>query len=294
MPSMPHDSRVLLFRNRPELAVELLRDVLHVDLPDYREARIGTIDLTEIQPAEYRADVVIELVDDDPVGGIVVEVQRTTDEDKRLSWPAYAAVLRSRLKRKVCLLVVTTKESVARWARQPIELGGGNWFRPLVLGPGAIPAVTDEAVARSDPELAVLSAMAHGKDRNIAQAATIAAAALDASITLDADRSQLYYDLVLTSLSEAVQRELQSMDPAKYEYQSEFAKRCIALGKEEGKAEGKAEGRADLLRRLLALRFGALTPEAAARVATASAEELDAIGERLLTAQTLEDALRTA
>jgi hypothetical protein len=216
-------------------------------------------------------------------------VQRTTDEDKRVSWPAYAAVLRSRLKRKVCLLVVTTKESVARWARQPIELGGGNWYRPLVLGPGAIPAVTDEAVARNDPELAVLSAMAHGKDMDIAQAATIAAAALDASITLDADRSQLYYDLVLTSLSEAVQRELQSMDPAKYEYQSEFAKRCIALGKEEGKAEGCA----DLLRRLLALRFGVLTPEAAARIATASAKELEAIGERLLTAQTLEEALRT-
>jgi hypothetical protein len=81
------------------------------------------------------------------------------------------------------------------------------------------------------------------------------------------------------------------MDPAKYEFQSEFARRYIALGKEEGKAEGTAEGRIDLVKRLLALRFGALPPEAAARLAAASIDELDAIGERLLTAPTLEDAL---
>jgi hypothetical protein len=77
------------------------------------------------------------------------------------------------------------------------------------------------------------------------------------------------------------------MDPAKYEFQSEFAKRYIALGKEEG----KAEGRADLVKRLLALRFGALTREATIRVSAATIDELDAIGERLLTAATLDEAL---
>jgi hypothetical protein len=72
------------------------------------------------------------------------------------------------------------------------------------------------------------------------------------------------------------------MDPAKYEFQSEFARRYIALGKEQGKAEGKAEGRVDLVKRLLALRFGALPSEAAARVAAASIDELDAIGDGCL------------
>jgi hypothetical protein len=43
-----------------------------------------------------------------------------------------------------------------------------------------------------------------------------------ASLGLDADRSRLYFDLVLASLSEAARRELQTMDPAKYEYQSEL------------------------------------------------------------------------
>jgi hypothetical protein len=284
MPSVLHEALILLFRNRPALAAELLRDVLHVDLPAFKEARIGSADLTETQPAEYHADLVIELVDDGPVGGVVLEVQRSPDEDKRLSWPSYAAILRARLKREVCLLVVTPEESVARWASRPIALGGGNWFTPLVLGPSAIPRVTDETTASRDPELAVLSAMAHGRDEDTTQAASIASAALRACVALDPDRSRLYCDLILASLGEATRRELQTMDPAKYEFQSEFAKRYIALGKEEGRAE--------LVKRQLAIRFGALTPEATARVSAASMEQLDRIAERLLTAPTLEDALR--
>ena len=89
------------------------------------------------------------------------------------------------------------------------------------------------------------------------------------------------------------------MDPAKYEYQSEFARRYVAQGRAEGKAEGKAEGRvegkaegrAELVVRLLTLRFGPLGADARARISAASIEDLDAIGERLLTAQTLQEAL---
>ena len=83
------------------------------------------------------------------------------------------------------------------------------------------------------------------------------------------------------------------MDPAKYEYQSEFAKRYVAQGRAEGKSEGKAEGRADLIARQLALRFGAPGDEVRVRLRTASIEELDMIGERLLTARSLQEALGT-
>ncbi|MBX3695756.1 MAG: DUF4351 domain-containing protein, partial [Steroidobacteraceae bacterium] len=147
--------------------------------------------------------------------------------------------------------------------------------------------ITEEAQARSAPELAVLSAMAHGRDADIGKAARIAAAAQAASARLDDDRSRLYFDLVLASLSEAARKELQAMDPAKYEYQSEFARRYVA----QGKAEGKAEGRAELVARQLTLRFGPLGDGARARISAASIEDLDAIGERLLTAQTLQEAL---
>jgi hypothetical protein len=45
------------------------------------------------------------------------------------------------------------------------------------------------------------------------------------------------------------------------------------------------------LRRQLARRFGTLSDEVRGRILAASSDELDAIGERLLTAPTLNDAL---
>lgn len=111
----------------------------------------------------------------------------------------------------------------------------------------------------------------------------IALAAEMASVRLDEDRSKSYLDLVLAALSEAARRELQAMDPAKYEYQSEFAKRYVA--------QGMLEGRAGLVMHQLTLRFGPLSDEAQSRISNAPLEELDVIGERLLTARTLEEAL---
>jgi len=283
MPSHPHEWLVELFRNRPLLAPELLRDALHVDLPRFTEARIDSADLTDIQPTEYRADLVVLLFDQVPVLGIVVEAQLSRDDDKRFVWPAYVATLRARLRCPVCLLVVTTDESIARWAARAVELGGGNRFVPLVLHPSGVPEVVDETQAKSDPELAVLSAMAHGMDADSEKSVQIALAAHSAVRGLDPRRSKMYFDLVLVSLSEAARRALQAMDPAQYEYQSDFARHYLA--------EGQAKGRVALLIRLLALRFGPLTQGAEQRLAEASIAELDKIAERLLTAPTLDDAL---
>lgn len=130
-----------------------------------------------------------------------------------------------------------------------------------------------------------------GQDADYGKAAQIALAAQLAAIGLDEDRARLHFDLVLASLSEAARKELKTMDPAKYEYQSDFAKHYVAQGRLEGKAEGELRGRAELIIRLLNLRFGPPPPGALSRIGTASIEELDAIGERLLTAQTLEEAL---
>lgn len=287
MPSQLHEALLLLFRNRPSLAPELLRAALHVELPPYTDVRIDSADLTEVQPAEYRADLVVLLLDGAPVLGIIVEAQLSADDRKRFVWPVYAANLRARLRCPVCLLVVTADDATARWAARPIDLGGGNRFTPLVLRPSGVPEVTDESVAKADPELAVLSAMAHGRDADTNKSVQIAIAAQIASLGLDADRSRLYFDLILNSLSEAARRELQTMDPAKYEYQSDFARRYVA----QGRAEGRTEGRADMIVMQLTERFGPLSEAARSRISGASDAELIAIGTRLLSAKTLQEAL---
>ena len=299
MASQTHEALLLLFRNRPALAPELLRDALHLPVPRFTEARIESAELTDVQPAEYRADLVVLLYEDRPVLGIVVEVQLRSDEDKRYSWPAYVANLRARIRCPVCLLVVTAEDAVARWAARPIDLGGESRVVPLVLGPSGVPEITDEEKARRDPELAVLSAMAHGRDVDQDKALRIALSATAASVGLDAERSTLYVDLTLASLGEAAREALQSMDPTKYEYQSDFARRYFSQGEAKGKAEGKAEGeaegeakgKAEIVLKQLALRFGPLSDREVSRVRAATVVDLDRFAELLLTAASAEEVL---
>lgn len=109
----------------------------------------------------------------------------------------------------------------------------------------------------------------------------------------------MYVDLVLNSLNEAARRALRAMDPAKYEYQSDFAKQYIAVGKAEGKAEGKTEGLAEgqargkleIVLKLLALRFGPLPESVQAKIHTLEVARLDVLAERILRATTLEEVM---
>jgi hypothetical protein len=87
-----------------------------------------------------------------------------------------------------------------------------------------VPVMTDPAMAARWPELAVLSAMAHGEGE---QGAAIAAAALPAILGLDDERARFYGDLVLSSLNQANWLALEA-SPKGDEYLSELAKRYIA------------------------------------------------------------------
>lgn len=242
MPSLTHEGLVSLFRNRPELAPELLRDALGIELPAYAEARVESADLTEVVPTEYRADLVVLLVDGKPVFGIVVEVQLELKEDDRkfFTWPSYVANLRAYLECDACVLVITPSEAVAVRAGKPIRLGPGSTVSPFVVGPKAVPVVRDAEAAKRDPELAVLSAMAHGCDEP-ELAVQIAAAAFAGAAGLDDERSLLYSDLIRISLSEAARRAFEDlMATGNYEFQSEFHKKADALGRAKGRVEGKA------------------------------------------------------
>jgi len=104
-----------------------------------------------------------------------------------------------------------------------------------------------------------------------------------ASVGLDAERSRLYCDLVLHSLPEAARQALLTMDASKYQYQSEFARRYYG--------QGKAEGRLEIVLKQLATRYGNLAPAVVTRIQGANAADLDRIAERVLTAQTLDEAL---
>jgi hypothetical protein len=305
MPSHLHEAQLRLFQNRPTLAPVLLRSALHVEVPEFTAALLQSADFTQIEPAEYRADLVVVLKDDEgePAMGIIVEVQRSTHRRKKFTWPVYAVTLRARFECPVCVLVVAADENVAEWAAEAVDIGCRNFFAPLVLRPSAVPVVTDPEQAIAVPELAVLSAIAHGQDADANTSVRIVLAAQAAIAGLDEERARPYYDLVLSSLSDTAREALNTMDLKTYEYQSDFARHYHSQGIEEGRVEGHARGiaegerrgeqrgRAELVMRQLKIRFGSLPSELQTVVNDAPIAELDAIAERLLTAPTLEEAM---
>jgi hypothetical protein len=285
MPSYLHELLLLLlFRNRSGSAADLLRK-LDVQLPEYDEIRADSSDLNDLQPAEYRADLVLFLMRGlQTVLGIIVEVQLGRDDDKPYTWPAYIANLRARHRCPVCLLVITIEDAVARWAGRSIDVGPGTQCKPWVVGPSNTPAITELQDAQENVELAVLSAIEYGQSTDILLAERIATAVILASADIDAERSRLYLDLLLISLfpniPEAVETTMNSLG---FDYQSAFARRFYG--------QGKAEGRMELILKLLASRFGPLTEAAQARVRGAQDAQLDAVAERMLTAKTLDEAV---
>ena len=238
MPSLTHEALLLLFRNRPTLAAEVLRETLGAPVPRFTEARIEPGELTEVVPVERHADLVVLLLDGRPVLAIVVEAQLGRDPDKEYSWPSYLVAVRARYRCRACLLVVTVNQAIANWSAEPIDLGPPDWvLKPYVLGPSAVPVITEPAVARARPDLAVLSVMAHGQSE---AGLAIAMAVLAAAAGLDPEQQRVHVDVVLSSLNEAAKRSLEAMMKGGYEYQSEFARSYVAKGELKGELKAKA------------------------------------------------------
>src|SRR5690606_4865959 len=220
MPSSLHEALVHMFRHRPELAAELLTEAFGLSLPEYGGAALGSGDLS---PVEFRADAVVVLsADNRPVLAVVVEAQLRRDTRKRWSWPVYLTTLRARLRCPAVLLVVCPDARTAAWCASPIELSRGATMTPLVLGPREVPVVTDPARAGRCPELAVLSAMAHGLHP---EREKIFVAMLEALRSVDAAHATRYHDLVFAALPAVARHHLEKLMTTTYEYQSDFVRK---------------------------------------------------------------------
>ncbi len=298
--SATHEGIALLFRERPELALELLAGVVDVQSFAWKASKIEDSTLPQSAPA-HRPDLVSSFFDGRGrrLVAVIVEVQRGIDADKGWTWPLYWASVRARLRCRVVLLVVATSERVARWAARAAAGTGPNLrFRPVVVGPAQVPRVADTDAARRAPELAVLSSLVHGNEPDGAQ---VAMAAIEAAGSLDAPRAALYHDLIRHGLDAAATAALEALMKFTgykgYEYQSEFARKYYGQGHTEGVAAGRAEGvavgRADALLLLIRARGLAATPEQVRRIrACADPATLDAWLERIVAATSVDDALR--
>jgi hypothetical protein len=243
--SFPHESLVELVRNRPVVIVELLTQQLHVEVPRFTAVQMTESTLNELVPVQHFADAVVLLTrKDKPVLGAIVEAQLRRDNRKRYAWPQYAMNARARHKCPFVVVVFTRSSRVARWASQPIDVGNGTVFRQRVIGPQIIPKLTDAERAARDPELAVLSAMAHGRsNRTIARPIAVAAFTGLSKLPADDERRVLYSLMVERALSVALRKELE-MHADIRKFMSASQRRSYDKAEAEGKAAGLAKGKA--------------------------------------------------
>jgi hypothetical protein len=90
-------------------------------------------------------------------------------------------------------------------------------------------------------------------------------------------------------LPEQLTRELwHNIDVLEEKEKMRYVSSVEQLGIEKGKLEGKLEGEAMLLERLLNKRFGSVSEETRTRLKTATAEQLETWGERILDAPSLD------
>ena len=248
MPTLDHAVLVELFRQRSDLATRLVQGRPNTRLPrhartDWQEA---VLDLRD--GVEYRADLLVRLLN--ARGRVrlvfVLEVQRRRDRTKPYTWPVYLGVVRRRFLVPSLLLVITPSASVARWAKQPIALGGATVLVPCVIGPDETPRVTDLAEARRHPELAILSARMHGAAPD---GEPVLRAALEALTVVDPELARVY----IRFIDDTLPRDRPSCwkgpamlrDEFKHVTLPKHFQQWVDLGERRGKAEGKAEGRAE-------------------------------------------------
>lgn len=244
-----HEVLVRLLRDSPEGVAQLLRQS-SVNLSNVVKAEIYSENVTVLQSAERRVDGVVTFEDD--IGqrlAVIVEVQRDKSDHKLYSWPMYVARLRSDTGLPVALLVVCDKDSVAKWAAEPIPLGPpGSVMTPVAIGPSDFPRITPDIAADVAPEVAVISAIFREKKTLDVEALTAFDIAMS---TIEPARAADYTEYVLGLVGEAARDYLEDlMSTAALPYHSEFTERLRA----EGEARGEAKGEATMLIRVLTAR----------------------------------------
>lgn len=287
MPKLLHEALVQLIRAAPQALVRLLPPSLGLEGPIAAVIQVTADELVDLHLAEYRSDVVVLLGEPSaPNAGLITEVQMSFDADKRWTWPVLAAGLGARLRCPVAIVVFALDDAVAATYRQTIDLGWGLIkVTPIVIGRTNIPVITDIDEARICPELAVLSAMAHGKQPG---AERIALAALVASDTLDNDGRIFYPDFVHAALAPAARAALKALMTTTREhiFLSDIARSWYDKGWDEGEAKGEAKALLKLLRH----KGFTLMPEVQARIDSCTdPEQIDTWFDRLLAANSLSD-----
>jgi hypothetical protein len=238
MPSEWHDTVNELIEERPELAVEILRDLMGEPLPLGIPARTTSQVFNTRPSQDLVADkVVLVGTSKEVTHAIVVEAQKDPRESKIRQLPRYAMALWLQHECPVDVLVICPDQETAEYYSRPIPIPvPGCAFRPKPLFPALVPPFRTAAEVVAHPALATLSVAYHGTDREVSEAFVEGLGALGQ------ERAVKYYEYGYNMSPQAVCKILEAIvATTHWPVYSPMAKEHFAQGKAEGEAQGRAE-----------------------------------------------------
>lgn len=269
MPSRRHEVLVTMLHEQPELLTALLQTLTGHTLPP----GLAPVDSTTrfVQTAEVRPDLLLA----GERAWAIVEVQDKIDPEKQRRWPLAVGVLFDQKRALGDVIVITSRKSVATWARTAAHvhtaLGTRLELTPVVLHLG--PERLDALLSEKAPPLAMLAAWAVSH-RHGPEAQRVVERAIEVTEALPAELQKAQKSAILNLLDERMTAWLEemSMDPAKIPM-TPAARRILALWEQrdqaatdKGLAKGRAEGKREALVALLGARGIAPTAEQRATI----------------------------
>lgn len=247
MVSSSHEAMHRIFQQDPGLFTRVAR-TLGLGFAEPASVTVLPTDLTETDPVERRVDTLLRIEGaDEPPMLLAVEAQGRKDPAKPASWAYYVAYLHTKYRLSPLLLVVCQDRATAAWAATPVRIGPSQWpaltLRPLVVGPDNTPVITDAAEARKDLPLAVLSAITHAGDPEIAAILKALSTALQG---VTEDQSNTFIELTAQGLSKSEA----ALSLWRHHVATDLSFYTSPIS-EEIREEGRAVGRAEDILRLL-------------------------------------------
>ena len=290
--TVTHEAPLELIRQHPDLAVDLVRAMTGVPVPDDARADLGPTSLNAVVPAEFTADSVVIVSDrtaGKPLLVIVVEPQGRDDRTKAYSWPAYLANVREAVQcPRAVLIVVCPDPREAEKCRQVIQMGHPGWdLWPIVIDPLHAPDA-----AGAGPYLILFLACLPALDMESEAGARQVLAAIRDTGASHADRRRLTA-IILKRASGAARQILEDM-MSTTEWKDDFIESYVQIGIEQGREQGLEQGAAnakaqDVLKVIDARGLTPTQEQRAKITATVGIAQLDLWFDRALTADTAAD-----
>jgi hypothetical protein len=251
MPSATHQNFVLLFRNHPDLGIELARraGVPLLDGFARLEEVAAEFDDPLLTGNTVRADLALAGYEartlaadpNKPRQALVIEVQLGQEADKEWTIVLYRAGLRRKLKCSAWTIVFSPDAKVRAGVNERMFLEEPE-LRPQVVTPQMIPIIRDLDEAIANYPWAVLAVTMHPVGPHAVDCARVAIQALLCVAPEDYGR---YIQLVAASVGEDVMQQVrEQLPPDDREELSEWERRgsMFTRGHAEGLEQGLEQG----------------------------------------------------